>query len=197
MGMYPTAVRFNPADKRLYVANGRGATPQANPQGPNPVLPKSQTVREYIGGLYRGTLEHPGFARRRADDQTQQTGISVQPASRRPWYRRRRFPKTVPFRRSGSAQPDQILHLHHQREPHLRPSVRRHEGGQRRPRPVHLPREDHAERPPLARQFVLSTTSTATARYPPRGTSGRWAPTAPTSSRRRGRSATAAARSRR
>jgi DNA-binding beta-propeller fold protein YncE len=55
-GMYPTSVRFNPADKRLYIANGRGTTPHANPKGPNPLVPANQTVREYIAGLYRGTL---------------------------------------------------------------------------------------------------------------------------------------------
>jgi DNA-binding beta-propeller fold protein YncE len=55
-GWYPTSVRFNPTDKRIYVANGRGTTPRANPQGPNPNLPRNQTVRQYIGGLYRGTL---------------------------------------------------------------------------------------------------------------------------------------------
>jgi DNA-binding beta-propeller fold protein YncE len=55
-GMYPTSVRFNPADKRLYIANGRGTTPRANVHGPNPLLSGSKTVREYIAGLYRGTL---------------------------------------------------------------------------------------------------------------------------------------------
>src|SRR5207237_4614027 len=29
---------------------------KANPQGPNPLLPRNQTAREYIAGLYRGTL---------------------------------------------------------------------------------------------------------------------------------------------
>jgi WD40 repeat protein len=56
VGMYPTAVRYNPADKRLYVANGRGTTPKANPHGPNPLLRQNQTVREYIAALYKGTL---------------------------------------------------------------------------------------------------------------------------------------------
>jgi len=55
-GMYPTSVRFNPADKKLYIANGRGTTPRANVHGPNPLLPRNQTTREYIAGLYRGTL---------------------------------------------------------------------------------------------------------------------------------------------
>jgi DNA-binding beta-propeller fold protein YncE len=56
-GWYPTSVRYNPADKRLYVANGKGTMPRANPQGPNPLLPENKTIREYIGGLFRGTLE--------------------------------------------------------------------------------------------------------------------------------------------
>jgi DNA-binding beta-propeller fold protein YncE len=55
-GMYPTAVRYNSADGRIYVANSRGATPKANPNGPNPLMRKNATVREYIAGLYRGTL---------------------------------------------------------------------------------------------------------------------------------------------
>ena len=55
-GMYPTAVRYNSADNRIYVANGRGVTPKANPHGPNPLLPKKAGVREYIASLYRGTL---------------------------------------------------------------------------------------------------------------------------------------------
>jgi DNA-binding beta-propeller fold protein YncE len=56
VGWYPTSVRFNPHDKKIYVANGRGTTTLANPQGPNPLLPPNRTVREYIAGLYRGTL---------------------------------------------------------------------------------------------------------------------------------------------
>jgi DNA-binding beta-propeller fold protein YncE len=55
-GWYPTSVRYNPADRRLYVANGKGTTPKANPQGPNDLLPKNATIRDYIGGMFRGTL---------------------------------------------------------------------------------------------------------------------------------------------
>ncbi|HEV3263025.1 MAG TPA: alkaline phosphatase family protein [Gemmataceae bacterium] len=55
-GWYPTSVRYNPADKRLYIANGKGTLPKANPQGPNPLLPHNQTVRQYIAGLLNGTL---------------------------------------------------------------------------------------------------------------------------------------------
>jgi len=56
VGWYPTSVRYNAADKKLYVTNGKGTTPLANPQGPDPLLPPNPTVREYIAGLFRGTL---------------------------------------------------------------------------------------------------------------------------------------------
>ncbi len=56
VGMYPTSVRYNAADKRIYVANGRGTSVKANPKGPDPTLPKNTTIREYIASLYRGTL---------------------------------------------------------------------------------------------------------------------------------------------
>jgi DNA-binding beta-propeller fold protein YncE len=55
-GWYPTSVRYDPNEKRLYVANGTGTTPLANPQGINTLLPRNQTVRQYIAGLFRGTL---------------------------------------------------------------------------------------------------------------------------------------------
>src|SRR5262249_51415920 len=56
-GWDPTSVRYNPTDKRLYVANGKGIRPLANPQGPNPTRPVGlQTLRQYIGGIFRGTL---------------------------------------------------------------------------------------------------------------------------------------------
>jgi DNA-binding beta-propeller fold protein YncE len=55
-GIYPTSVRFNSTDKKVYIANGRGTTPKANVHGPNPLLPPNKSVREYIAGLYRGSL---------------------------------------------------------------------------------------------------------------------------------------------
>lgn len=65
-GMYPTSVRYNAADKRIYVANGRGIMPHANRQGPRPTLTGESQVREYIAKLYRGTvsaIEMPGADR--------------------------------------------------------------------------------------------------------------------------------------
>ena len=54
-GWYPTSVRFNPLDKKLYFANGKGTSSKANRSGPNPVGGQPN-VNEYIGGLFRGTL---------------------------------------------------------------------------------------------------------------------------------------------
>ena len=58
VGWYPTSVRISAVDNMLYVANGKGVLPMANRQGPNPLLRSSATrnVRQYIGGLFRGTL---------------------------------------------------------------------------------------------------------------------------------------------
>jgi len=55
-GWYPTSVRYNPADHRIYVANGKGLTSRANPQGPNPNLGHKQSLHDYIAGLFHGTL---------------------------------------------------------------------------------------------------------------------------------------------
>jgi YVTN family beta-propeller protein len=66
VGWYPTSVRFNPLTKRVYVANGKGLTSKPNPQGPNPHRSDQQNMRDYIGGLFPGTLsiiELPNAAR--------------------------------------------------------------------------------------------------------------------------------------
>ncbi|MBA4066245.1 MAG: hypothetical protein C0501_21525 [Isosphaera sp.] len=55
-GWYPTSVRFNPKDKTLYVANGKGLVSKPNRSGPNPILPLARNLNEYIGQLYTGTL---------------------------------------------------------------------------------------------------------------------------------------------
>ena len=51
---YPTSVRFNPLDKTLYVANGKGMSSKPNSYGPNPEKPKN--THEYIGSLFQGTV---------------------------------------------------------------------------------------------------------------------------------------------
>jgi sugar lactone lactonase YvrE len=56
-GWYPTCVRYNPKDERLYVANGKGLSSRANPQGPGPYQnPRFRPVYQYIAALFRGTL---------------------------------------------------------------------------------------------------------------------------------------------
>lgn len=55
VGWYPTSVRFTPGNKQILVANGKGIEPRANPDGPNPVIPKKKT-KQYIGALLNGTL---------------------------------------------------------------------------------------------------------------------------------------------
>lgn len=55
-GWYPTSVRYNPSDKRLYVTNGKGFSSHANYNGPNPVQPLSRNLDEYIGTLMKGTV---------------------------------------------------------------------------------------------------------------------------------------------
>ncbi|MCI0456669.1 MAG: bifunctional YncE family protein/alkaline phosphatase family protein [Gemmataceae bacterium] len=55
-GMYPTSVRYNPADKKVYIVNARGANPRGNRHGPKPGYQPGTTLPEYIATLYRGTL---------------------------------------------------------------------------------------------------------------------------------------------
>ncbi len=65
VGWYPTVVKT--IGKKIYVANGKGFTSFANPNGPNPIteninlsFQKGDTTKpievEYIGGLFKGTL---------------------------------------------------------------------------------------------------------------------------------------------
>lgn len=54
-GWYPTSVRYNTVDKKIYVANGKGASSKANRNGPNPIIP-SRTLGEYIGHLLKGSV---------------------------------------------------------------------------------------------------------------------------------------------
>ena len=65
VGWYPTVIKT--IGKKIYVANGKGFTSLANPNGPNPItqninlgFQKGDTTKpkevEYIGGLFKGTL---------------------------------------------------------------------------------------------------------------------------------------------
>jgi YVTN family beta-propeller protein len=54
-GWYPTSVRYNATDKKIYVSNGKGMSSKPNRYGPNPINP-ARGVDEYIGGLFKGTV---------------------------------------------------------------------------------------------------------------------------------------------
>lgn len=62
VGWYPTSVRV--VGKKIFVANGKGFTSFANPEGPQPVKQEIKTEshlgetvrRQYIGNLMKGTL---------------------------------------------------------------------------------------------------------------------------------------------
>lgn len=57
VGWYPTSVRVTPDGKFLLVANGKGLSSKSNRLGPQPgKLDPPGTIREYIGGLFRGAL---------------------------------------------------------------------------------------------------------------------------------------------
>jgi DNA-binding beta-propeller fold protein YncE len=55
-GWYPTSVRYSAPDRSLYIANGKGMSSKANRNGPNPLVPQSRNLQEYIGQLLKGTL---------------------------------------------------------------------------------------------------------------------------------------------
>lgn len=59
VGWFPTTVRFHGEgkDAKIYVANGKGLTSKSNRHGPKPGAEPLVNVREYIAGLFQGTLE--------------------------------------------------------------------------------------------------------------------------------------------
>ncbi len=56
VGWYPTSVRFAMDDNVILVANGKGLTPKSNRHGPNPLQRRVPELREYIAGLFEGTV---------------------------------------------------------------------------------------------------------------------------------------------
>ncbi len=56
VGWYPTAVAMTRDGQQILVANGKGLTPRDNRKGPNPLREPPRSTREYIGGLFRGSL---------------------------------------------------------------------------------------------------------------------------------------------
>jgi len=56
VGWYPTSVRFADEGQKILVTNGKGLASRDNAKGPNPLQEPPKSVREYIGGLFKGTL---------------------------------------------------------------------------------------------------------------------------------------------
>jgi DNA-binding beta-propeller fold protein YncE len=56
VGWYPTAVAMTQDGEQILVANGKGLTSRDNRKGPNPLIEPPRSTREYIGGLFRGSL---------------------------------------------------------------------------------------------------------------------------------------------
>ena len=55
-GWYPSAVRFDKNTNQIIVANGKGLTSMANPDGPHPGVVQNHKDVQYIGSLLKGTL---------------------------------------------------------------------------------------------------------------------------------------------
>ena len=148
--LVPDLGAFNPKDKRIYVANGKGLTSQAKPQRAEPAAAAGpQPERVHRRALPRHARHHRRCRRPRRWRRTRSTAYACSPLAGR---QRRARPDGVepdnPIpREARRPEPDQALHLHHQGEPHLRSGVRRHEGGQRRAGTLPVPRDDHAEPP--------------------------------------------------
>ena len=56
VGWYPTSVRFADEGQKILVTNGKGLASRDNAKGPNPLREPPASIREYIGGLFKGTL---------------------------------------------------------------------------------------------------------------------------------------------
>lgn len=54
-GWYPTCVRVSRDGRTIWIANGKGGTSAPNREGPNPLV-RGGGLRQYIGGLFRGSL---------------------------------------------------------------------------------------------------------------------------------------------
>ena len=68
VGWYPTSVRVALDGRKLFVANGKGASSFANPHGPQPV--KGASTAEYIGSLMKGTFSIIDLPRKREELET-------------------------------------------------------------------------------------------------------------------------------
>jgi len=97
-GWYPTAVRV--AGNQLLIANGKGSTSKANPNGPNPVYDVGEKGAGYIGGLLGSSL-----TRLPLPDAAALTAFSAQVYANTPFTKAREAAPEVP---AGSPVPQRV-----------------------------------------------------------------------------------------
>ena len=56
VGWYPTSVKYLSRSNKIIVANGKGLSSMANPNGPNPYRKVKRKTSQYIASLFKGTL---------------------------------------------------------------------------------------------------------------------------------------------
>ncbi len=85
VGWYPTSVVLARDGKTIYVANGKGSSSRANRDGPLPGFPMAGagSTREYIGGLFQGTLSTISMPAATADGDLLSNRLRMQPATSR------------------------------------------------------------------------------------------------------------------
>ncbi len=84
VGWYPTSVRVTPDGRHLLVANGKGSASKSNRYGPRPGNEAPATIREYIGGLFPGTLSIIDLPRDREKLEEQLRGFTERALAARP-----------------------------------------------------------------------------------------------------------------
>ncbi len=147
VGWYPTSVRFDAQTKKIYVANGKGLTSRANPQGPQPGRMRYTSVEQYIAALFRGTLAVIDMPTPAQMAVYSKQAYACSPLRADVGADRRATGRQSHPSQDRRGQSHQALHLHHQGEPHLRPGFRRHERGQWRSSFVLIRRKNHAQPP--------------------------------------------------
>ena len=177
---------LQPVDKRIYVANGKGLIAASRTAMARTRTSRAADAGEYIGGLFKGTVSVIDLPTPAAMATLQQAGLCVQPAAerRRARQRRHRGRQSDPAESLATQAP--IKHcIYIIKENRTYDQVFGDlPGRQRRPGPVPVPaRRSRRTTTSSPASSCCSTTSTSTARCPPTGTSGRWGPTPPTSSR--------------
>ena len=142
-GWYPGARAARRADgKKLFVANVKGARRPERSRGRSA---KGKNSHDHLGSVSIIDVPDAGQLAKYTEEVNANNRLAYSLAG---LEKPRPDAKPVPVPRAARrAVALQARHLRHQGEPHLRPGPRRHEGGQRRPEPVHVRRGGDAQPP--------------------------------------------------